>query len=277
MLKYDAIGLAAKDLASGKNLFNKKEFTPLPFVSCNIKTDTQQKIFPSYRIKNISGMRIGIIGVTGGKLPNNSQFILGNWRDSLQKEIPVLQKKSDMIIALSTMKMEKNLILAKEFPQINLIVSSCEEYGNTVKILDPKQHTPLLVQVAGEGSMLGQLQILWNKKAAKGWRELPDENVEQLKKKLIAKQKHLTVLNEKNAQTADKKEEILRYINRDKRTINRLQSRLDFLNNTKKAIEREEINGFTARFRKVYPKTGSQEIIRLVEEAVKEIKNNSSH
>ncbi len=172
--------------------------------------------------------------------------------------------------------MEENRELAKNFPQIDMMVSTCEGYGNTTKILDQSQHTPLLVQVAGEGRMLGQLQITWLPEAEDGWREQQDEDPEKLQQRINTTRQRTALLEKKFAED-NKNESLIPKINREKRTITQLQSKLQQIVETEELLTQKKVNGFTVRFRKILPKSGSQEIIRLVNKIVKETESASSY
>ncbi len=271
---YDAIGLAAEDLAAGKELFLSREFTGLPFVSCNIIKKDNLLVFQPSIIKKIGGVSIGIIGITGGEVSADCDLVIDGWQKRVQKELATLGKKTSFIVALSSLSAQENLILAQQYPQVQLIVSTRGEYGNTARLLDQKSHSPLLVQVAGEGSFLGQLSIHWSLQAD-GWRELPEERVEELQQKIDYNLQRLALFTEKLAQAGENKQLFKEKIVREKRIIAKYQSRLEFITTTKELVAQKMINGFTPRFRKIYPKPGSQEIIHVVDEIIKKSKEVS--
>ncbi len=226
-------------------------------------------------LKEIAGIRIGIIGITGGESPEGSDLIITDWREALHTQLPALEKQSDFLLLLSSLKMEENRELAKNFPQIDMLVSACTEYGNTTRILNQTRHAPLLVQVAGEGRMLGQLQVIWLPEAKDGWRERQDQDPEKLRQRINTTQRRVALLEKKFAEES-KNERLIAKINREKRLTDQLQSRLRQIEETEKLLAEKKVNGFTVRFRKIQPKPGSQEIIRLVDEIIQKTGNASS-
>ncbi len=219
---------------------------------------------------------MAIIGITGGEVPAGSDFTIADWKTSLHNELTALEKKSDLLLLLSSLKMEENIEIAGKFPAIDMVVSTCGEYGNTTKFLDQARHTPLLIQVAGEGRMLGQLQITWQPAAKDGWRELQDESPETLQQRInTARQR--TALLEKKLEAGDENENLIPKINREKRLIAQLESRRQQIVETGKLITQKRVNGFSVRFRKILPKPGSQEIIRLIDRIAEKIERVSSH
>ncbi len=187
-----------------------------------------------------------------------------------------MQQKCDLLMVLSSLTMRENLELAKKNKGIDLILSTSQQHGNIVKILDQQRHTPLLAQVASEGSMLGQMTIYWSRQAGAGWLELASDNIEELQQKIDHNRQRLALFEKKVAQAKGNAQQFVAKINREKRIIHRYQSRLEFITATKERIAQKEINGFTAVFRKIYPKPGSEEIIRLISEINQQIKEASS-
>ncbi len=173
--------------------------------------------------------------------------------------------------------MQENFELAKRNNEIDLIISTSPQHGNMVKILDQQRHSPLLAQVAAEGSMLGQMTLYWSPQATEGWQELASDNIEELQKKIEHNKQRLAALEKKFAEEKKEVQRFVTRINREKRIIARNKSRLEFITTTKERIAQKEINGFTPVFRKIYPKSGSQEIIQLVSEINQQIKEASSH
>lgn len=261
LMGYEAIGLSARDLQAGKDFFQKKIPDSLPFVSCNAVTKELQPFFAPFLIKRLNGVNIGIIGLTGGSAPLQD-FLLNDWQQALRQYLPSVREKVDVLLLLSSLDMDDNKEISTLFPEIDLIVSTSNNYGNTTKLLNKT----LLVQVAGEGNMLGQLLVNWSPLAKEGWQELEADSTEELEKLLAASDKRVENLHQAMESMTDTKRQrrLHQRLLQESRTAHLLRSRLENIDATRTQLEQNRINSFTARFRKIYPKPGSQNVIDLV-------------
>ena len=123
LIRYDAVGISDDEFNFGKDFLQKNvEKTKLSFISCNLK---MPEVSP-YIIKEIAGLRLGIIGLTPLSAAQKSQGTqISVPRDALQQAIDELKKqKVDLLILLSALEEQESLSLIKAFPQISILILS---------------------------------------------------------------------------------------------------------------------------------------------------------
>jgi 2',3'-cyclic-nucleotide 2'-phosphodiesterase (5'-nucleotidase family) len=128
MIGYDAINLGEKDLQYGAEFLNamKKEHD-LPLISANIYNKNTGKLFAEpFVIKKVNDLKVGIFGIeTDAANPRIVHFGF-EAKDPVAtaKEIvEKLQKKCDVVIALSHIGLEQSKELAAQVEGIDFIVS----------------------------------------------------------------------------------------------------------------------------------------------------------
>ncbi len=147
VLKYDALTVGNHEFAFGEeNLKRLSEKAEFPFLSCNIIKSEGKEIvdyLKPYIIKEINGIKVGIIGVTtpATKIMNFYEHV--KEIDFVEpvfyvsKFISILRKKEvDLIIVLSHLGHKDDKIMAECIPQIDIIIG-----GHDHLILDP----PILI------------------------------------------------------------------------------------------------------------------------------------
>ncbi len=136
---YDAVNVGEKDLMMGlaylSDLTQKAKF---PFISANfIDKKTQKPIFKPYVIKEIEGIKIGIFGLLDDLLNHTLQEI----QPALTILEPISTSRAmtkalgeycDLIVLLSQLGESKDKKLARENPQIDLILGGGGEAKRAV-------------------------------------------------------------------------------------------------------------------------------------------------
>lgn len=119
----DAFTPGEKDFASGKGTFLKlAQSANMPVVSANLFDRTTNKLaFDPYIVVKKRGLRFGIVGLSEETLEYADEFTVTKANAALQKFLPEVQKKSDVVIVLSHLGFERDQEIAKEFPGIRLI------------------------------------------------------------------------------------------------------------------------------------------------------------
>lgn len=136
---YDVVNVGEKDLMMGlKFLSDVSQKAKFPFISANlIDKKTQKGIFSPYVIKEIAGLKIAIFGL----LDNQFNPTLQEIDPGLTILDPITTSKGltkglreycDLIVALSQLGESKDKKLARENPQIDLILGGGGEAKRAV-------------------------------------------------------------------------------------------------------------------------------------------------
>lgn len=188
---YDAVTLGNhefdKGLTSLEKLVSGAKF---PYLSANIKFTKNKELsdrVKGYVIKDIDGLKIGIIGVTTDDIK-----VLSNDTDSLQVSDDIkivrkiaknIKKQCDFIIVLSHIGFNEDIELAKAVPEINLIVGGHSHtlLKNPYSVSEDGK-SPMILQDGEFGVYLGQLDLTIEKNRIKTYkyRQIPvDKNVKE--------------------------------------------------------------------------------------------------
>lgn len=158
---YDGVNIGEKDFIMSVKFF--KELTlkaQFPFISSNlIEKKSQKPLFKPYLIKNISGIKIGIMGL----LDDQFNVTLSQIEPDLLILEPInhtknlvkgLREYCDLLIVLSQLGEMKTQKLAMEIPEIDLILGGG---GGVIKsIIDNINGVPIFC-LEPRGSYLGKI------------------------------------------------------------------------------------------------------------------------
>lgn len=165
---YDAIAIGNHDFDLGfENLKLLAAKSAAQFICCNIVSETDGmplELFKSYIIKEVNGIRIGIIGVITDEMQRLSvkQNIEGlkflNSATEVSRTVELLRNKENcnIIIVVSHIGFESDKILAKNVNGIDVIVGGHSHTGLQEIYEDPENHT-LITQAYSKGGTLGNL------------------------------------------------------------------------------------------------------------------------
>jgi len=136
---YDVVNVGEKDLMmSLRFLSEATQKAKFPFISANlIDKKTQKRIFSPYVIKEIAGLKIGILGLLDDQFnpilqeidPNLTILDPITTSKDLMKN---LREYSDLIVVLSQLGESKDKKLSRENPQIDLILGGGGEAQRAV-------------------------------------------------------------------------------------------------------------------------------------------------
>jgi len=136
---YDVVNVGEKDLMmSLRFLSEATQKAKFPFISANlIDKKTQKRIFSPYVIKEIAGLKIGILGLLDDQFnpilqeidPNLTILDPITTSKGLMKN---LREYSDLIVVLSQLGESKDKKLSRENPQIDLILGGGGEAQRAV-------------------------------------------------------------------------------------------------------------------------------------------------
>ena len=161
-LGYHALNIGDTDLGLGvEYLKNLQKNSKILFLSANLKDKkTNKPIFKPYLIKEIGGIKIGILGLITNEISPNIQKELKNYSienpTKVAKEIINRSMAScDHIIALAHLTPPEIESLAKEVPRLSIIIG-----GNDRSFIFPKQiHHSIYVQTDAFGAHIGRMNL----------------------------------------------------------------------------------------------------------------------
>ena len=169
------------EFAFGPEIFKKlASELNYPMIALNVYDQaTKELVFPPYILKEIGGLKIGLVGVTSTIIDKSMppsfseglEFTLG--LKELPSTIEVLrnQEKADLIILISHLGFPQDMKLVSEVPGIDVCLSAHTHNRLYQPIL---QGETLVIQSGCHGSFLGHLEL-----------ELEDKKIVDYRHRLI--------------------------------------------------------------------------------------------
>ena len=151
---YDAVAIGDNEFNFGEDfLFGAISSTNLPFLSCNVKTQDDEWIKP-FIIKDVSGTKIGIIGVTNLAAQNKSvSFRFSEPKQAVKEAVEELKDRgADIIVLLSQLQENQDLSLIKEVKGIDVLIGSHHPFRDQAFV---KFENTLLLKTFWQGRSLG--------------------------------------------------------------------------------------------------------------------------
>lgn len=164
-MDYDAIGIGDNDLVEGPHVWTALvSSSALPVVSANVHSATPgwEKIHQPYRIVRKGTVRIGLIGIAS---PESFRFMSAAQLQDvtvvdpfvvLAKLLPQVRKEADLVVVLSHAGTVWDRQLARQFPDIDVIVGSHTHDILPVPLQDGRT---IIVKPGPNGSYVGQLTL----------------------------------------------------------------------------------------------------------------------
>jgi 2',3'-cyclic-nucleotide 2'-phosphodiesterase (5'-nucleotidase family) len=171
-------------------LRNLQKNSKIPFLSANLKEKkTKKSVFKPYLIKEIEGIKIGILGLITTEIPPNVQkelkdYFIENPMKAATETINRLMTSCDYIVALAHLNPPEIESLAKEVPRISIIIG-----GSDRSFIFPKQFDhSIYVQTDAFGAHVGRMNL----RLIKGSNEFVDilprtmiqKNIKEVQKKM---------------------------------------------------------------------------------------------
>lgn len=195
-MPYDAVALSSKDLAAGSTIINQSLADHFPWVSANVTDSNGNSIAPPYIMREMAGLSIGIIGLTGTVSPALEDFVIGDWQTALASQLVKLPATCNIVVVLSNLSEAANNTLSSEFQDVDIVITTTGRNRN----LPPRiGHNTLFAQTESRGKYLGKLEIQW--KPDGRWHTDPPQPLLDLRKRLSAIDIQLASL--KKQETAD--------------------------------------------------------------------------
>ena len=154
LLAYEKMGVDAITPGNGEfyfgieNLQRQAARVSTPFVHANVTYKHHGgSIFPPYLIKNVNGVRVGILGLGLIRTWHQSSqtLELGDPIEIAKTIVPELKPKVDFLIGLTHIGVKNDSLLAKAIPELDLIVG-----GDSHTRLDSPSRIP---RVDGKGEV----------------------------------------------------------------------------------------------------------------------------
>jgi 2',3'-cyclic-nucleotide 2'-phosphodiesterase (5'-nucleotidase family) len=167
LMNYDALNLGSSELQMGKEFLEQSlSRVSFPFISSNLDYGSSKiSSFRKYVIKETGGVTVAILGILDPvhlmTLTNPEQK---GWQAmppevALQKLLPEVRQKADLVILLSQLSTARTLALVQAVKGIDVVISS-----GTNDLLNPKTtENTVLLHTGSRGMTLGMLQLTLDK------------------------------------------------------------------------------------------------------------------
>jgi hypothetical protein len=168
LMQYDAVAIGDDEFNFGWDfLQNNTGKTTLNFLSCNVSSRSSEtpanlfyrEWFKPYVIKELAGIKIGIIGVTplsARKKAEGLKFLES--RFAVKQAGEELKKiGTDIIILLGNLEESEYLELIKEIPEIDILIAGYNPRG---KEFFTKIDSTLVLRPSWQGRRLGRLSLI---------------------------------------------------------------------------------------------------------------------
>ena len=124
------------------------------------------RVHAPYTIKEVNGVKVGVLGLTSDVVPQQAQAFNTGFRFTMgYKEMPVQiaaakAEGAELIVVLSELGLAKNVQMVREFPEIDVMFSGhTHERTPEAIVIEHADNTISLVTEAGEDSFLGRLDL----------------------------------------------------------------------------------------------------------------------
>jgi 2',3'-cyclic-nucleotide 2'-phosphodiesterase (5'-nucleotidase family) len=171
MLAMEAAGFDAFTPGNGDfyfgagNLIKQTNLVKFPTLHANVVfKENGERLFKPYVIKEIAGIKVAIIGLGVVRVdhPAGLNLNLQDYIATAKELIPNLRNEADLVIALTHIGLDADKALAKEIPQIDIIVGghSHNQLDRPLRIPRSNGKGDVIVVQAGElGHFLGYLDV----------------------------------------------------------------------------------------------------------------------
>jgi hypothetical protein len=158
---YDVVNVGEKDLMMGINfLLEVSPKAKFSFVSTNlVDKKIGKNIFKSYVVKEIAGLRVGILGLLDDQFnptlkEKNPGISVTEPVAALQAAMKGLREYCDFIVVLSQLGESKDKKLAREVHEIDLILGGG---GESSRVVMERQNETAIYRLEPRGGYLGRV------------------------------------------------------------------------------------------------------------------------
>jgi 2',3'-cyclic-nucleotide 2'-phosphodiesterase (5'-nucleotidase family) len=170
---YDALNLGGPEFNFGKEFLEQTHsHASFPYIASNLLYGGSRLPWTrEYIIKEVGGIKVAILGITDldglAQLPDQGQV---KWLEvtppeaALERLLPEVRGKADLVILLSLLDAEKTLALAKAVKGVDVAISSVSD--DAFSVSPPKNGSTVLLQTIPLGKYLGLLKITLDEQRA---------------------------------------------------------------------------------------------------------------
>ncbi len=266
-MQYTAMAVGQRDVAAGIDYLKHACLIGTPWISANIITSENEPLFAPWVVEETTNGKIGIIGLTSYDAQVPEGLTVTQWQRVLPDHIQSISKSCDFIILLSNLTDEQNAEIAKDYPEIHLIISANSHGGNIAPRL---QNNTVITQTHTRGKYLGVLKVNWESEL-KMWKNT--------KQNLTAITSQLRERNEFNSETEQSNSILNKEINPNANLI----TQQSILNINSAISNQQQLSSFKFQFRALTGKIEKDEEIseitmqlkRAISQANKKIRSNT--
>ena len=158
-----AVNVGDRDLSQGVDFLKQEAAQGLPLISANLVGAVQRTpIFPSYVIREVSGVRIAFVGLLRSPLPPaiekslEGKAVVEDPMEAARKVVAELKGKADLILLLSDLGWDQDIKIAKDIAGIPFILGGHEGRAITGPF---QQGETFIVQSYQKGMYAGVLTL----------------------------------------------------------------------------------------------------------------------
>lgn len=158
VMHYDAIAPGEMDFNLGlKYLMDETGQNLLPFISASLFShESTSLLFSPYTIKDIDGVKIGVLSLTDGTDRNIESVTVSSQTSRIKAYLDYLKSKTDIIIIVSHADLATDKILIEKYPQVSLIIEGHWDKDYPHKTVH--KSVPIF-NARKDGEYLGKLKI----------------------------------------------------------------------------------------------------------------------
>ena len=159
---YDAMVLGNHDFQCPIAQFYKNlQLAKFTVLCANVlDRKTQKMILPPYRIFDVNGLKVGLVGVTAvmaqGCEAAKDNLDVPDPYETAKRFVPIVRRKSDLVVVLSHLGNGEDGILAKQVPGIDVIVGA---HSHTRLPIPQVVNGTIILQDYEKGGELGRLDL----------------------------------------------------------------------------------------------------------------------
>ncbi|MFQ6676063.1 MAG: multiheme c-type cytochrome [Fidelibacterota bacterium] len=165
LMDYDAVGLGDQEFFRGVGFISRLiEESRLPFVSSNLEKPAMANVSREIVVTR-EGIRFGILSLMDPDVfrlypPHVSDSVaVSPPLDVLREGLAGLRDRTDVVILLSHLGIDRDREVAREFPEIDVIVG-----GHTQTVMEEPERigNTVIVQAGKDGYYVGRLKLILN-------------------------------------------------------------------------------------------------------------------
>ena len=161
---YNLAGIGGDDLAAGCSFLKKLDPEGSLLVSANLYCK-QKPAFSPFRIFDIRGVRVGVVGLSGGRIshaaPAADKTEIKAPGPAIETYLAKIKKNADIIVVLSSLTRIREMEFLKRYPEVALLISS---YHTSPNYSQAKQGKCLVVSTHPQGKSVGVIKLFLKKK-----------------------------------------------------------------------------------------------------------------